>query len=317
MARDSNAQSSVILPRELVDEIVGDMDHAALTACALLSRHWHISAQRMLFKNITVLVPKMPWAIHNSEHTLDAFATFLALSNAGVYIKYLRIHGAGDITDQQVTAVDLDRVLSHLSHLELLDMTALHFTGCPAQSLVECWRRPKNLRSLTLKDIHLVPPSSFLTRSKIIPARRLTQCAFVQLLNMFGDVQRLSLGDVQFWEDLFGTVYTHTRYRRYWNKPTHALRASSKLSPSFNMEELVSYISMDTSHADIFQILALSQSLESLRVLSIYGESGMICREQLQMIGQNLTHLHITLEYFEDQVKEEVRVQNFVQRLAS
>ncbi|THH28201.1 hypothetical protein EUX98_g5978 [Antrodiella citrinella] len=74
------------------------------------------------------------------------------------------------------------------------------------------------------------------------------------------------------------------------------------------MEVLVSYLSMDTSHADIFQILTLSRNLENVRVLSIYGESSMVCRKQLQAIGQNITRLNITLEYFEDRTNEEMSV---------
>ncbi|TCD66787.1 hypothetical protein EIP91_000923 [Steccherinum ochraceum] len=215
----------------------------------------------------------------------------------GSFVEELEIF-SNDLKDMPLP--ELDAVLSKLPCLKSLRLTELSIPLCLQGESLPGWKTPISLQSLTLDHVYFPSPGwSAKYPAKRVPSRASgmpVDCCFVELINLFGAVRKLTLANTGFnWD-----AGDDSQYGRYLVNRRLAKIAASNILSSFRVEEIVSSTCIDDdilSIADLLRLLSESASLKSLRRVDISDVESVI-HKFLWDVGHTLTHLHLRFNPF-------------------
>lgn len=298
----------VLLPRELVDLIVGHLDNEDLAVCTLLSRHWHTSAHTRLFRSILVqdsIFKDGPDS--EDDDPIGDFAKFLLSdpsSNVVPYIKVLTLMGR-DGFHYWMTVIELHTILAKLPALEILHLHEIRLLHS-SSSVEHNWASPRPLKMFLLTSSIISSPRCSLNNPRASSGAAAedvltVKCCFVQLVNLFNYVEEFYLDHVEFGRD---DAPNH-RSIGYGKSFELAAPAALEVSKTFRIRKLISK-ALDRSILELLGILQANQcSLDTLQ-LEPSDEWDQTCCKFLRTAGHNLSCLHLAIGTRPGEVEKEV-----------
>lgn len=299
MADDTTKVASsltvTMLPRELIDAIVAQLDKSGLSRCTLLSKSWSISARPLLFRSI-VIHPHADRRNPNAHcrcigsHDIEAFQDFLdvpASSSVSLFIENLQFKGhmTREYDTYELSARQVHSIISKLPALKTLRIIEvdLKYSQDPVN-----WGVPRPLEKLSLRAVTMEVPGWVQDITGGAEVEDITdvpsQCCFVQLVNLFGSVEILEIGDVYFITPRGRLTRMIWVYCSGVGWPDFSSKTAGEISSTFKVQKFVSHMSRSRPQQDVLTLLRMSHSLDLVTILNVF-ELGSVQSELLQSIG--------------------------------
>ena len=301
---DSDAgPGDAALPRELLDLVHGYIPRKSLPACTLISKRWFYSARTCLFRRVTVRkrryrsTPVDGQPVEPGEHTLGALERLLDLTSGtdrdvGILVKVLEFTGSGPYYPY-VEISDLDRVLAKLPSLHTLWLARVVLAPCPAEALLLCSQKPKDLAILHLESVNISHPKPSLVPSYDYPNHEISGRYLVQLASMCGQVETLYIQDVGFGHISQG--YSNLRKNGWRADPSLDYQIGVCIPRTFQVKKLLSYPYVQLSHADVLELLRSFRYWDSLEHLDVDETSEAVHQRLLRSVGSNICSIRLPL----------------------
>ncbi|TCD60843.1 hypothetical protein EIP91_009407 [Steccherinum ochraceum] len=309
----ANLSGGKPIPPEIVDQIIGDLDKKSLSACTLVSRHWHNPAHYRLFRSIVVVdAPSST----DKAHGLAAFDSLVQSSqgyaDVAQNIHELSIMGIavqGEFPeDEEYCTTDtahLGRILARLPALESLHLIGIRLKA----SIPSLQPSPKPLMKVHLDIIAFEATGWELNGAVAGPP----SSAFTQLMSLFGHVQTLQMGPSTLWlsipsshlesrTQLSPMLQGHSPYGYYWSHPPSANEVAASLPKELLIDNILFRTNrqMELSMADFMLILAHGPHIcRALQSVDIQDEVEVI-HGLLLHLGPHLFHLRFHLDWYDD-----------------
>ncbi|KAH8107759.1 hypothetical protein BXZ70DRAFT_1003199 [Cristinia sonorae] len=312
------ALRSVHLPSETIDLILANINDDEvrkrhLSACSLVSRHWHFPAKAALFHTIEFSSQSdtLPRDSQDPNITLaEDFDEILHDSipppNTALLIKHLKVQLLFPVTVDQISSIlALHPAIQYLT----LRLEVKHCVA-PSVPLKRINLKVLNLRSVLFSVPALTPWS----KDDIDPyavwlpnptddvgasADKPSNCTLLQLLNLFGEVTTLVLENALTRDRVMWVSVPSLSKTRTFPRPTYrsALWAEAqKLPKGLSVQSLVLPPTFSVLHNWVgFLLLTYTRyALEHLQHLEILGEH-FFSRDALTIVGPSLTYLKTTV----------------------
>lgn len=303
------------LPPELLHDVFSLLrgDETTLSSCILVSRHWYRSDRSERFRILHLRCRK-----ELSDEGGDVFSRFWRgrpPTHLSHHVRDLNVWFGSDWSLRgQVTAYELDALISHFSHLQFLTLEGADLIL--ATKDVKRWENPLSLRELRLNDIHFhMQDWTETSQEEIEQGNDMpTHCSLVQLFNMFGMIDALYMDDV--WPpDRPGYDLESFSYSTYsWESAQRSAiwAEAARVSEDFNVLKLVTYTGAPNrkrSQEEALDLLSNAVALESVEHLEV-DESIVITRDLLGQARNALRHLRLAindhpLEFYESEAGSE------------
>ncbi|TCD68245.1 hypothetical protein EIP91_011314 [Steccherinum ochraceum] len=274
------------LPRELKDMIFNHLDKETFATCTLLAREggWHVSARSHLFKQIVIFD-----RLKNFTHNLSTFRDFIssAPTNTVENTKDLTICGE-DGSDCELTPLDIQFLLSKLPVLRTLWLKHVWLKISPAGPQPSHSR--KAFFALHLHHVYLDLQAD-LHGVHGPEALVLTQCSFVDLLDLFSSLKTLDLQNVEFtWHSALEDENPHLNLI---HRVAH--EEGKKLRSSYALENLSLMRSTPNVFIFLSEFLRITPILHNLHRLETQADGELYYDRFVEHLGPRLQHLQITL----------------------
>lgn len=301
----------VLLPREIMDLIVKDMDKECLAVCSLASSYWSASARPMLFRSIILHDHRdeLNWLPNEADccdpnYNFDSFRRFIYSENSSCqeilpWIQDLTMKGEEfDSASCNLTLWELDLILFRLPAIQILKLNRITLLHALPGAILRGWSSPKSLKTLQLQDVEMhrkpleVPVDD--ARGASTPA----SCCFAEFLNLFREVGTLHLIDVSFTDPSITALGINGTYGDYWDNVAFTQDAAAQVSCRLRMGTVVAGFgrwSDQWTNAEVWGILRFSRSLAGLTTLEI-ADVERVVRKVLKTVGSSLVRLHLTLD---------------------
>ena len=91
--------------------------------------------------------------------------------------------------DYQINSFEIDAILARLPALQTLTLSSMDLHQCPGVLTPASWHAPRSLKKLTLEHVSMYTDAQ--ENGTVLHVR----CSFVELLNLFSEIQTLHLTD--------------------------------------------------------------------------------------------------------------------------
>ncbi|TCD60844.1 hypothetical protein EIP91_009408 [Steccherinum ochraceum] len=274
-------------PREIIYQVIGELDKESLAACTLVSRHWHNPAHHSLFRRIVVVdssthadkaygLAAFDDLIHTSRGFADVAQHVFELCIKGTGVQYVN-HDPKDKEYCSISVAQLDRILTRLPVLDTLRLVCVNLhpsITCPLSA-------PKSLEKLHLDIVKFERTEWERTGASAGPPTS----AFTQLLKRFGRVKTLHMGP---WQLFLGNLRPESE------------NLAADLPEELLIENIIAQADPDNvcSLGNVLLPLAHSRNIHALQVLDIHDDTDFINRV-LSQIGHHLPHLRLHMDWEE------------------
>ena len=281
----------LIIPRELVDGILAPLNKRSLSACTVVCRHWHLSARRLLFRQITILGTS---GTHNFTNFIqflrDSASAHLAQLVESLCLKGWEYVGPGIfiLSYPEITASDIGFMISRLHRLRAFHLcrVSLRCSTVEADGLAS----PRSLDELSLMNIHVPLPGSQ-GHIQLSEREQPSSSSVVELFDKFTTIKMLRMSSIVFFEN-----YHDPAVSRSFSEIS---KLGLRLSDHLRIEGL-EYGDESTS----FMIDLINNSHQGpkfLRVLRL-SDTSMLTYDIVKCGGQWIKQLELNYTTFIDEV---------------